>query len=454
MVMNNMDFNNSEFENNLKNKMDELASSVDCFDKISKIAFPEQSTEYSDDEYTVCDVENVTGRRNPFRIASMLGVAAVLAICLFFLPENTGFLNNVFTNGEKTDKEAFREIIAEIKAETENGDYFYYDCTLSEFIDNDVLILPLEGAPFAESKKDGINVRVFVKMCGDIPTNQVYAVEYDGEYDESNYIAAAESKAKFTDNELSRFLTGESSMSDSEADTAEIVFPDTDIMTCSAAGNAFDKSADNLLASDNGKNISAASFSYNCIYKYGDSIYGLANSILYYRENDNEDNDYYYDIISLYDENGEIKEFDNTVFEDSWKNAVYYNGTPAFTEIEKSNFNRIDLINGNEESTDKIGYILPYDYWYEAKNTYSYIVSRQYNYSSEGIDMKLASPLLCNSFMIYYPTVYNSVYLSCPEDSEGKSLNVKVHASYENSQGSFEVPMKNPEPFKKHSGCL
>ena len=58
-----------EFEKHLKEKMNELSSSVKCFDKISSRAFPEKDSDFSDSECTVIDLENVTGRHRaaPFQ---------------------------------------------------------------------------------------------------------------------------------------------------------------------------------------------------------------------------------------------------------------------------------------------------------------------------------------------------------------------------------------------------
>ena len=55
---------NPEFEKLLKNKMNELSENVDCFDKIAERAYMSDNVDFSDSEFTVTDLENVTGKRN------------------------------------------------------------------------------------------------------------------------------------------------------------------------------------------------------------------------------------------------------------------------------------------------------------------------------------------------------------------------------------------------------
>lgn len=367
--MNNNEMKNSEFETKLRNKMDELASSVDCFDKICSKAFPEKSEEYSDCEYTVCDVENVTGKRTFFRFFPALAAAAALIVCVIILPQSGSFLNKVFSNlGNKEDKQSFRSLIAEINEETSNGNYSYYDCTLEEYVKNDILIAPLYGCPFEERDDKDLRVRVFVRMYGDIPTNQVYAVEYEGDYSEANYLAAAESKAKLTEEELEYMLRsclGNDAVEDSaNVLESEKIIPYIKNHTLKFIENSFDPSLYGVLTDAEGSAVSAASFTYNCLYKHDDKIYPLSNEIIYYHENSDNTSDYLYDIYSAYNNDGELELFDSLVFEDAWDSVVYYNGLSAAAEKELSRFKRSNVLEGfvYEDSFDRsAAFIEPFD---------------------------------------------------------------------------------------------
>lgn len=351
--MSNKNIRNSGFEETLRNKMDELALSVDCFDKISRKAFPEQKAVCSDSEFTVCELENVTGRRRKIRIVPIMAAAAAIVLCLFFLPKNDGFMNFVYSNIGKSDKKVFRELICEIGEETEKYEYVSFDCTLDEFISRDILISPLYGCPFEKKDKSGINVRLYVKMCGDIPTNQVYAVEYAGDYEDGNFIAAADSKAKFTDKELDSFKDG---VSFGFGYTNDYGYALENYFTFENNGEAgfFD---------DNGNAVSAAGFTYRSLYKYDDTVYPMVSEILYCHETaDDDNNEYFYDIISFYQEESGTRRCDDTVFDDCWSNVVYFNGSSARAEEELSDFTKKSIFGAAADGVsdvDDIIYIAP-----------------------------------------------------------------------------------------------
>lgn len=352
--MSDKNIRNSGFEETLRNKMDELASSVDCFDKISRKAFPEQNAVCSDSEFTVCELENVTGRHKRIRFMPIMAAAAAIVLCLFFLPENNGFMNFIYSNIGKSDKKAFRELICEIGEENEKYEYVSFDCTLDEYIKKDVLISPLYGCPFEQKDKDGINVRIYVKMCGDIPTNQVYAVEYEGDYEDGNFIAAADSKAKFDDDELESFKNGVS-----------FGFSDND--DCRYALENYFSTENNGEAGffdDNGNAVSAAGFTYRSLYKYDDTVYPMVSEVLYYHQTADEDNnEYFYDMISYYREESDTIQCSDTVFDDFWSNVVYFNGSSARAEEELSDFTGKDIFGAaaaRAVDIDNIIYIAPF----------------------------------------------------------------------------------------------
>lgn len=328
--MNENNFRNSEFENILKEKIDELASSVDCFDKISSKAFPEERKEYSDSEYTICDLENITGKKRGFRFlpAAVMAVAAV--VCIAVIPKNS-FVNSFLAKISGADKKVYRELINEINEETADGDYLYFDCTLDEYIANDIHITPLYSCPFEQSGKDDINVRIFVKMYGNLPTNQIYAVQYEGDYDEANYIAAADSKAKFTDEEL-------------ESKCSDVAVPCIRDDAFEVVEKNFASEDDRYLVTDGAFATYVSSFSYDCLYKYGDTIYPLANEVIVNTRKGTLEL-FEYDYLSMYiDEQNEAQMFDTTAFADSWDNVVYYNGSSAEAKESSSAFTKTNIV--------------------------------------------------------------------------------------------------------------
>jgi hypothetical protein len=305
-MMNNSENRNTEFESVLRNKMDELASSVDCFDKISEKAFPKSKSSFENGMYTIDEVENITGKKHRFRITPVITVAAVLILCLIFIPQNNQFINNVFSNVSKSDKQVFQDITDEVNRENEKYTYSVYDCTLYEYINRDILITPLFRCPFENSSVEGIRVRIFTKMCGDIPTNQVYVIEYEGDYDDGNYIAAAESSAKFTDEEYKTY---------SGLEKSDVSLPDISSISADSEENP----------------VVAGVFEYESLFKYQDKIVVLNTETIYmHNTDDTENQNYSYDIHGTYTigENSP-EEFDTSLLENQWENVVYFGGESA-----------------------------------------------------------------------------------------------------------------------------
>lgn len=347
--MNENNFRNSEFENMLKDKIDELASSVDCFDKISNKAFPEERKEYSDSEYTICDLENITGKKRGFRFlpAAVMAVAAV--VCIAVIPKN-GFVNSFFNMFTGSDKKIYRELINEINEETSDGDYVWFDCTLDEYIANDINITPLYSCPFEAGEKDDINVRIFVKMYGSLPTNQIYAVQYEGEYSEANYIAAADSKAKFTDEELAQ-------------NYSIVNFPNVRGEALELVEKAFGGRDKHYLM--NGSNLThVSSISYDCLYKYRDKAYPISSEVVVFTQENSLDS-YYYDYLTMYyNEQNEKVMFDTSAFAGSWNNVVYFNGSSAESKGSLSAFTKTDIVSETEltgELETTVSYIDPFE---------------------------------------------------------------------------------------------
>ena len=108
-----------------------------------------------------------------------------------------------------------------------------------------------------------MNVRIFVRMAGSTQTNRVYAVEYSGNYDESNFVAAAKSRASFTENEIAKL----SEMSSYYSGTP---------LCMDTASSLINK------ASAEGASVSAASFCGSMFYKDGDGISEIGYDVFYY----------------------------------------------------------------------------------------------------------------------------------------------------------------------------
>jgi len=335
----NENFVNSDIENILKTKMNELSDSVDCFDRISARAFPQEEQVFSEEGYTVSGLENITGRSRKPRLLKWSAVAAAAVVCIAVLPR-TGFIRQVFTNcGFGSIKKSYTRLITEINSELENGSYTVIDVPLDYYIENDVLVTPLFSCPFEDCGKEDANVKLFIKQIDGINTTQMYAALYTGTYSENNIIAAAESDFKFT-----------------EAETA-MTFDDVEnrISYSTALGSLFKTNDDGLLTDSDGNCVSLASFENNVITKDESGVKKLTSEIFY---GHTEDSKYFYDILPYNYEN-ELPPRD-----EMWKKSVYFNGNSAFPEESRSGFTRTELFNesANTSQTDsECEYVYPFD---------------------------------------------------------------------------------------------
>ena len=270
---------NQEFEKLLREKMDQLSDSVDCFDKISARAFPEKSSDFSDSELFVSDLENVTGKRRGAVFLRWTAAATAIVLCVGVLPK-TAIMNNFLANISKNRNELYSSMISEIESETQLNDYRQYDVTLSEYLADDFLITPLYSCPFEDVDREDMRVRIFIRENDGLLTNQVYAVEYSGDYTESNFIAVAESEAKFTDEELADFDSGNAEYTDAveklrsavEEMTKENGYSTLDLKKYTGDGTNSDM---------------AASFSYETLIREGEQIYPIAVYALYHNSHEN-----------------------------------------------------------------------------------------------------------------------------------------------------------------------
>lgn len=344
--MKNNDLNgNRDIEKKLKDKMNELSSSVDCFDKISARAFPENNADFWGSEFTVSDLENVTGKHRGLPVLKWAAVAAAVVLCVGLLPK-TGLPRKFYTSLGKDTDVTYRAVLSEMLKETEKHEYRVYDLPLQDYIENDVLVTPYYSCPFGESARDDVKVRLFIRTAGDTLTNQIYAVEYAGSYTEANFIAVAESAAKFTDEELETLEKNNSGWGYSEVvdDRASMLF------TSGRYGELVDYK---------GNEATAASFTYNEYFKYGDEIYQLCSGILYYKMKDDENETYYYDIYPEDIRNGGSEIVEIPESKELWNCSVNFDGSSAMPVTSGSRFEKTSVFDNFENKGSSRAFYMP-----------------------------------------------------------------------------------------------
>lgn len=310
----------NEFEKYLKEKLDDLSESVDCFDKIAKKAYPNKNSKLEDNYFTVTELENVTGKKT-FKFTHVLALCAVFALILFLTVPN-GLHNYIDQNAkiQLTSTERFDILKSELDYELSEYEYDYSDYTLDEYNYFSMFINPLYVYYFPEESSENIYVRVYTKLCYDPPaivdknkikTNQIYLVEYQNEYSDENIISIVDSKAKFSLDDM--------------PDLPE--YPETE------NGNAlFDETIlSNFDANESGFLLYkyypsyAVSYNYKSVYKLNGNIYNLSTDVLYLCINCGIS--YNYELKSCYyDQYKNICEFDNELLNDCWNEIAYKEG--------------------------------------------------------------------------------------------------------------------------------
>ncbi len=324
--------NNHEVEKLLKDKMNELSESVDCFDRISARAFPEKDEDFSESGFTVSDLENVTGKAKKISVIKWTAIAAAAVVCIIVIPQ-TNLIGNIISNiSSGSVMKNYENLISEIDAETKNGDYLIADYPLDYYIKNDVLVTPLFACPFEDCGKEDVSVRIYTRQINGINTNQVYAVEYKGDFSEENIIAAAQSEYTFSEEDV------EYAKKFSRDD-----FPEYYDCT-SVVGKNFGTNSDGLFIDSDGNTVSVASFVSFTLMKYDSGIIPVESTILYGHETMTDDS-YFYDIISISDN----EKIQITEREKAWKKSVYFNNNTAMPEENHSMFSEKDLFNSSSE---------------------------------------------------------------------------------------------------------
>ena len=316
--MNSKDHNTEqEAEKKLKDAMDELSSSVNCFDRIAARAFSEEDEDFCESGSVVRGTETMSGTRRALPVLRITAIAAAAALCIGVLPKSP--LVRDFLSGFGEDKKVYRELTAEISRETSGEGFRVYDMPLEEYISNDVMITPLFPCPFSKGSGQDTNVRIFIKMCGDMPTNEVFAVEYAGTYTESNFIAVADSGVRMSGEDI---RAGEDMMKGD-------INPDSDFLN---------KSLSSIFSTDSG-NTAAASFTYPCVYKKGKTIYPVLTDVVCYAAGDELPAEHYgYDMSARIYDSGEA--FTLPERDKAWAEAVCYDESRAVPEKNGSDFER------------------------------------------------------------------------------------------------------------------
>lgn len=343
--MKDKNFDTQEFEKLLRDKMNELSDSVDCFDKISARAFPKDFLDFSSGEFIVSDLENVTGRKSRLPWLKWAALGAAAALCLAVIPK-TGLTDRLFANlGDSSGKDRFRKLCTEISELDERDDQLFFDVPLSVYSQLDVLITPGACCPFEFSGEDKSMVRVFVRtVCGGVPTNQFYAVEYEGTYSEENIIAAAATEVSISREEAAR------------VEESKPVFTYDDPLLTETVRDHFTASGSGALLDAEGNDTVAASYAHPCFFKDENGIRPVTMTVLYGRRNSTTDDSYFYDICASFSNgNSFIKQ------NDVWEYSLYYNGTSAKPEKDQSLFSYTPLF-GNNTSNDENSwaYVIPF----------------------------------------------------------------------------------------------
>lgn len=318
-----------DFERLLKSKMDEMAESVECFDKISERAFPADNEDFSESGFTVTDLETISHDTKKHRIIKWTALAGAAAAAIIILPK-TGVPQRVFMHfNDNSAQRGYEAILGEIESQTKDGSYYVMDVPLDYYIENDILVTPLMSCPFEENNRDDANVRLYIKQIDGWDTNQVYAVEYLGTYSENNIVAAAKSRYTITAEDLEHENTV-------PVDTKDLA--ETSVYSC------FQDTKEGCLLDIDGNFVSVASFEYKSVVKDENGIRWLKTEVLYgERSSFGKDASCFYDIIThTTDGKPDIPGRDKM-----WETSLDFNGNSVFPTENGSVYTRETLFTEN-----------------------------------------------------------------------------------------------------------
>lgn len=390
--------NNHEVEKLLKDKMNQLSESVDCFDRISARVFPEKDEDFYESGFTVSDLENVTVRARRNNIIRWIAITAAAVVCIAVIPQ-TNLIGSIMSNiGSGSVKKSYESLISEINTEIQNGDYLIADYPLDYYIKNDVLVTPLFACPFEDCRKEDTNVRIYTRQINGFNTNQVYAIEYIGDFSENNIIAAAQSEYTFSAEDI---------------DYAEQYSTDdfSEYYDCSSAiGQNFSTNSDGLFTDSNGDSVSIASFINFTLIKYDSGIIPVTSEVLYGHKI-SAYNSYFYDIISISDS----VEIQIPEREKAWKKSIYFNDNTAIPEESHSIFTKRNLFHSDlPEQNNELMFIFSFGTDYKPEE--SRIIDAYINtYSDSGIQVNLLSSIIIpyddfalSSTCLYFPSLVSN----------------------------------------------
>ena len=355
----------AELEKELKSRMTSLSSHIDRFDKISKRVFVENTDEQEYSEVIVSDVENVTSRHRIPRFLKWGAVAAAAAVVIGVIPKTPKFNEFLANVNDYCDKD-FSALIREIETETDKNEYIEIDLKLSEYAAYDVLVDPIYGCPFAADPCEDKNVRIFIRDLGyGTYTNQMYAVEYTGEYKPVNFIAAAETAAKFDESDIELYKSAYEKLMDkhNNVDINDLIeniksddeiswLPESPVFMISlypydyvAVNNNFTGDKDGELYDSNYESSIVASFKRSYLIKDDEGLHGITADMIYSKKAD-DDVHYRYDTSLTCFNDGSIKETEIPDMYNKWSRSIYSDGTSAFPVDNDSYFEKVDYFSG------------------------------------------------------------------------------------------------------------
>ena len=382
---------NENFEKLLKEKMDELSSSVNCFDKISSRVFPETEADFSESGFTISDVENITGRSRKIPFLRWIGAAAAAFLLIVFIPKNLMYEKVLYKLGSGTSDSSYLGIIRDI--DTRTGEYQEFDIPLEDYLRNDRLITALYGCPFGSTNQKDVRVKIYIKKINGFLTNETYAVEYSGDFTEENYIAAAESETIFTEEEVSQIYG------------MDIDFPSCEYDNMTAVGDNY--FADDVFIRDSqGNAVSVASCRTNFIIKSEDEIMPVTVGMIYGRKNNDR---YFYDT--------KISGTDNSVYDISfnWKKSLSPTGRNTLPDENPLSFEKISIYGNKITGCSIYGFFKPYadsDTFSDRINT-EYGIYKDNYFTSFGEISSVELPVFpetCKSISVYVSPFANCIY--------------------------------------------
>lgn len=432
-----------EFEKQLREKLDRLSDSVDCFDKIAEKAYSESdNADFYEDDFSVSGVENVTyTSKKRFRFAYVIAVMLVISV-IVCIP--TLKLTNLFGSDTKSYKERYNELLEELEYELNEYTYIYNDYNMEDFNHLSLFINPLYNYQYDIDNTDNRYVRVYTKLLtNDVikttdlglynrfyRTNQIYLVEYEDYYDENNIISIIDSDAKFNHDDIEECMN--QNIHEFDLYINEVNHDFLDIINMNFLSD--DKDTISLMFKEN--TVTASSFVYKSFYKLNGKIYPMLTDTLLLNLSNNYS--YSYEIRCSYIENdGKICDFDTSWLVNQWnKIGCKYNNRVSKLK-ENDNFIKFSEKGMNLKSD---GYICEYLPTTLAKNTFYYLKN------DEEIASEYVIPYFACQFSAYgfeSDSVSGLIKSSMSEDMVSSQIEVKYLLILKHSNEIFIFNLEN-----------